>query len=146
MKILVDTNVVLDVMLDREPFSLPAAILLSKVESKKLVGFLGATTITTIYYIARKTVGSEQARTEIDKLFKLFEVAPIDKPILESAVKSEISDFEDAVLHEAGKNVEVDAIVTRNPKDFKKGTLPVYSSEELLKLLEKEDSDITSWN
>ena len=146
MKILVDTNVVLDVMLDREPFSLHAAKLLSKVESKKLAGFLGATTVTTIYYIARKTVGSEQARMEIDKLFKIFEVAPINKPILESAVKSEISDFEDAVLHEAGKNVEVDAIVTRNPKDFKKGTLPVYSSEELLKLLEKEDSDATSWN
>jgi len=144
MKILFDTNVVLDVMLDRKPFSLYAAKLFSKVESKKLAGFLGATTITTIHYIARKTVGSEQARAEIEKLFKLFEIAPIDKPILELAVKSKITDFEDAVLHEAGKNIEVDAIVTRNPKDFKKGTLPVYSPEELLKLLEKESKDATS--
>lgn len=143
MKILVDTNVVLDVMLDRKPFSLHAAKLFSKVESKKLAGFLGATTITTIHYIARKTIGSDQAREEIGKLFKLFEIAPIDKPILESAVKSEISDFEDAVLYEAGKNIEVDAIVTRNPKDFKPGTLPVYSPEELLKLLEKESKEAT---
>jgi len=90
-------------------------------------GFLGATTITTIYYIARKTVGSGQAKAEIEKLFKLFEIAPIDKLVLENAVKSEITDFEDAVLHEAGRNIGVDAIVTRNPKDFKKGTLPIYS-------------------
>lgn len=143
MRILVDTNVVLDVMLDRKPFSLHAAKLFSKVESKKLVGFLGATTITTIYYIARRTVGSDQAKTEIDKLFKLFEIAPIDKLILESGVKSEIADFEDAVLYESGKNIEVDAIVTRNPKDFKTGTLPVYSPEELLKLLEKESKETT---
>lgn len=138
MKILVDTNVVLDVMLDRKPFSLDAAKLFSKVESKELVGFLGATTITTIHYIARKTVGSKQARIEIEKLFQLFEIAPIDKSTLESAVKSEIIDFEDAVLHEAGKKVEVDAIVTRNPKDFKKGALPVFLPEELLTKLDEE--------
>lgn len=82
MRILVDTNVVLDVMLDRKPFSLYAAKLLSKVELKKIAGFLGATTITTIYYIARKTLGSGQTGDKIDKLFKLFEIAPIDKLIL----------------------------------------------------------------
>jgi len=146
MKILVDTNVVLDVMLDRKPFSLDAAELISKVETKELVGFLGATTITTIHYIARKTVGSEQARAEIEKLFKIFEIAPIDKSILESAVKSEIADFEDAVLHDAGKNIEVNAIVTRNQQDFKKGTLPVYSPEELLKLLDKKSKFVAREN
>ena len=79
-----------------------------------------------------------QARIEIEKLFQLFEIAPIDKSTLESAVKSEITNFEDAVLHEAGKKVEVDAIVTRNPKDFKKGALPVFLPEELLTKLDEE--------
>ncbi len=58
-------------------------------------------------------------------------------------MRSEITDFEDAVVHEAGKNVKVEAIVTRNPKDFKKGTLPVYSPEELLKKLDEEDKEAT---
>ncbi len=58
-------------------------------------------------------------------------------------MRSEITDFEDAVVHEAGKNVKVEAIVTRNPKDFKKGTLPVYSPEELLKKMDEEDKEAT---
>ncbi|MFX0140427.1 MAG: PIN domain-containing protein [Candidatus Hodarchaeota archaeon] len=142
MKIIFNANIVLDVTLDGKPFSLTAAKLFLKVESKELVGLLGATIITTIHYIARKTVGTEKARNEIEKLFKLCEIAPIDKSILESTMKSKIKDLKDVVLCEASKNVGVDAIVTRNPIDFKHGTLPVYLPEELLKKLNEEKKKI----
>ena len=135
MKILFDTNIVLDVLLDREPFSDFAAKLFSRVEKKEFKGFLGANTVTTIYYLASKVAGKKKADQEISKLLSLFQVAPVNKSVLEEAIKSKFSDFKDSVLHEAAKQSCVQGIVTRNPKDFKKATLSIYSPEELYKLL-----------
>ncbi len=135
MKILFDTNIVLDVLLDREPFSDLATKLFSGVEKKELKGFLGATTITTIYYLASKAAGKKRADQEITKLLSIFQVAPVNKSVLDEAVKSKFSDFEDSVLHEAAKQIGVQGIVTRNLKDFKKAPLSIYSPEELYKML-----------
>ncbi len=135
MKILFDTNVILDVLLDREPFSDLATKLLSRVEKKELEGFLGATTVTTIFYLAARVAGKNKADKEIIKLLSIFQIAPVNKSVLDEAIKSGFSDFEDAVLHESAKQLGVQGIVTRNPKDFKKATLSIYSPEELHKML-----------
>ncbi len=135
MKILFDTNIVLDVLLDREPFSDLATKLFSRVEKKELEGFLGATTITTIYYLASKVAGKKKADQEISKLLSIFQVAPVNKSVLDEAIKSRFGDFEDSVLHEAAKQIGVQGIVTRNLNDFKKATLSIYSPEELYKML-----------
>lgn len=135
MKILFDTNVILDVLLDREPFSSTAAYLLSYAETGKIAGYLGATTITTIHYIARKAVGKEKALQEIDKLLRFLDIASIDKEVLKSAIKLDFKDFEDAVLHEAGKKSGVDFIVTRDRNDFQNATIPVFTADELLEKL-----------
>lgn len=132
MKVLFDTNVVLDVMLDRYPFSDNAAKLISYVENKQLIGFIAATTITTINYIAEKVIGKKKAITEIEKLLIIFDIAPINKNVLKGALKLEFKDFEDAVLNEAGNQANVEVIVTRNTKDFKKATIPVYTPDEFL--------------
>ena len=136
MNVLFDTNVVLDVMLDRAPFADTAAQLFSKVEVGEIAGFLGATTVTTIHYLAAKVVGASQARIEIGKLFRLFEIAPVNRAVLEDALTLNFSDFEDGVLHEAARHVGVHAIVTRNLKDFKRAVLPVYSPEEFAGMLD----------
>ncbi len=73
MKILFDTNVILDVLLDREPFAEDAAYLLSKVERSEIIGFLCATTITTIHYLITKSNGSKEAIQHIQALLSLFE-------------------------------------------------------------------------
>lgn len=143
MKVLFDTNVVLDVMLDRKPFVKVAAQLFSRVETGGITGFLGATTITTIHYLATRTVGSNQALIEIGKLFKLFEIAPVNRAVLESAILLRFSDFEDAVLHEAAYHVGVDSIVTRDLKGFEQSLLSVYSPEELTKIL-NEKKNVTT--
>lgn len=135
MKILFDTNIVLDVLLDRMPFSDDAVELFSRVEDGTLVGYLSGTTITTVYYLAAKTVGATRAVEELKKLLTLFEVASVNRHVLESALIADFSDFEDAVIHEAACNAGSDAIVTRNQKDFKKSRIPVYSSEEMVKVL-----------
>lgn len=135
MKILLDTNIVLDLLMDRIPFADAAAELFSKVEDGTIMGYLCGTTITTIYYLAVKEVGAPRAQEEIKKMLGLFEVAPVNRHVLESALVTDFNDFEDAVIHEAACHVGADAIVTRNKKDFIKSRIPVYSSEEMVKLL-----------
>ena len=135
MKILLDTNIVLDVLMDRMPFSDTAVELFSKVEEGNIIGYLCGTTITTVYYLAAKTLGAARAQEEIKKLLTLFEVAPVNRLVLESALAVDFNDFEDAVIHEAACHVGADAIVTRNLKDFKKSRISVYTSEELANIL-----------
>jgi predicted nucleic acid-binding protein len=128
--------VVLDVLLDGEPFAEPAADLLSRAEAGEIAGCICATTITTIHYLAAKVVGAEDSLLAVRKLLSIFEVAPVNRPVLEAALDSRVTDFEDAVLHEAARQVFAQAIVTRNPKDFKKSDLLVYSPQELRHVLD----------
>ncbi len=139
MNILFDTNVVLDVLLDRKPFSAPASIIFSWVEAVEFIGFLGATTVTTIFYLATKVVGKKQAEKEISKLLSIFAIAPVNRAVLEAAINSKFTDFEDAVLYEAARHASAQAIVTRDAVGFKYAKIPVYSPEELNKQPRPED-------
>ncbi len=139
MKILLDTNVVLDLLMDRMPFADSAVGLFSKVEDGTIIGYLCATTITTVYYLAAKTLGAPRAQEEIGKLLNLFEVAPVNRHVLESALTADFNDFEDAVIHEAACHVGAEAIVTRNQKDFKKSRIPVYFSDEMIKIVASQN-------
>ena len=138
MKILFDTNVILDVLLDREPFSSIAAKLFSRVETGEITGYVCATTITTLHYLTRKVVGDELALKEINKLMLLFEIAPVNRAVLDAALKSGFKDFEDAVVHESGVYKETQGVVTRDSAGFKKSKINVYSPEELLLMLESK--------
>ncbi len=136
MKVLVDTNVVLDLLLDRTPHAMAAAQIFSLIERNVLSGYLCATTLTTVHYLATKVVGSKQSLEEIDKLLRLFEVAPVNRAVLQGALETEgFADFEDAVLHEAARQVDADALVTRNERDFKKAVLTVYGPGELINMV-----------
>ena len=139
MKILLDTNIVLDVLMDRMPFSDTAVELFSKVEAGAIIGYLCGTTITTVYYLASKILGAARAQEEIKKLLSLFEVAPVNRLVLESALAVDFNDFEDAVIHEAACHVGADAIITRNLKDFKKSRISVYTSDELVRILNSQN-------
>jgi predicted nucleic acid-binding protein len=135
MKALFDTNVILDVLLDREPFSEEASILLSKVEQSEIMGFACATTITTIHYLTTKVLGPQAAARHIQALLSLFVIAPVNRVVLENAAASKFKDFEDAVLHEAALHAGAKYIVTRNISDFERSRLPVCSPKEFLNTL-----------
>jgi predicted nucleic acid-binding protein len=135
MKVLFDTNVVLDVLLAREPHANVAAQLFALVDSGKLEGVISATTVTTVHYIATDAVGRKKAQKHLRELMTLFEVAPVDRSVLARAMDLEFPDFEDAVLHEAGRAFGAAAIVTRNRKDFSNASLPVFDPVELLAAL-----------
>lgn len=136
MKILFDTNVILDVMLDRKPFAEAAGELMSLVECKKISGLLCATTVITIHYLSTRVLGSAKAQNRIRDLTMLFEIAAVNSAVIEDALVSNFSDFEDAVLYQAARHSGAKAIVTRDVKGFKRSELPVYSPGEMLTALQ----------
>jgi predicted nucleic acid-binding protein len=140
VRILFDTNVVLDFLLDRKPFADAAAELFSRVETGDIVGFLCATTVTTVHYLAETAIGGKSARVQIGKLLRLFEIAPVNRIVLESALEGPITDFEDGVICEAARQVDAEAVVTRDARGFKKARLPVYTPVELLNMLNDPDA------
>jgi len=135
LKVLFDTNIVLDLMLDREPFSKPAAILFSMVESGTISGLLSATTITTIHYLAAKVIGKQKAEIEITKLLSLFKIAAVNQAVLSQAIQRNWPDFEDAVVYEAALQSGAEAITTRDLKGFKDSRISILTPEESIQLL-----------
>lgn len=131
MKVLYDTNVILDVLLERPPFAEPAAALLAQAERGEIQGFVCATTVTTIFYLARKVLGRERARRQIGDILSILDVAPVNRAVLERAARSEMDDFEDAVIVESARQVQARIILTRNVRDFVKSPIPVHSPSSL---------------
>ncbi|MEA3302241.1 MAG: PIN domain-containing protein [Pseudomonadota bacterium] len=136
MKVLFDTNIILDLLLDRKPFSEHASSLISGVERSEINGFLCATTITTIHYLLTKYLDKEKSIESIHSIMALFEIAPVNRLVIENALESKFSDFEDSVLHESARHAGAEYIITRNIKDFKKSGIPVFTPTEFLNMLE----------
>jgi predicted nucleic acid-binding protein len=139
VRVLFDTNVVLDVLLARAPHVGPATALMDRVAAGAIEGLLGATTVTTIHYLATRAVGGRSARKHLSTLLRLFEVAPVTRVVLADALDLPFSDYEDAVLHEAGRHAGADAVVTRNAAGFARARLRLYSPEELLGFLKASE-------
>jgi predicted nucleic acid-binding protein len=136
MRVLVDTNIILDDFLEREPFVEDAAALMEAIEFERIVGYVTATTLTNIFYIARRqTRRIELARQAVSETLRLMEVCLVDRAILEAAFASNLRDFEDAVQLACAIASRLDAIITRNAQDFASATLPILSASELLESL-----------
>jgi predicted nucleic acid-binding protein len=136
MKVLVDTNVLLDFLLEREPFKKDAEDLFTAIDSGQIIGYVTATTLTDIFYIARKHTRSlELAREAVSSTLETMTICPVNRNVLEAAFASGLTDFEDAVQIYSAIAQNLDAIVTRDVKGFVSSTIPVYSVQELLKRL-----------
>ena len=132
MRVIIDTNVVLDVLLERETFVKAAVDVFCLVEESRIDAFLCATTITTIDYLLTQSLPASKARDALRKLISLFEIATVNRSVIERALDSKIKDFADAVLAEAGQMTGVDSIVTRNTKDFVISNLKIFDPNEFL--------------
>jgi len=135
MKILFDTNIILDVLLLRKPYYTSATFLLSEVEQGNIEGYLCPTTITTIGCLVSKVKGANQAKRLMKNLLNIFNLTELSKSVFETACSHKISDFEDAVLHESARLSNIEGIVTRNIKDFKYASLKVFDPEELIGII-----------
>jgi predicted nucleic acid-binding protein len=138
---LIDTNVVLDVMLGREPYLAASSAVLAAVETGRCRGLLCATTITTIHYIAEREIGSRASLERIAGLMSLFGVAAVNQAVLGAALARDMPDFEDAVMHDAAIQAGGQCIVTRNIDEFAAAEIPVYNPEQFIAALQHDDAE-----
>ena len=134
-RVLLDVNVILDVLLDRQPHVEGASAVWAAIERGELEGFLSAHAVTTIHYLNQRAVGLRTAREATDALLSVFDVAPVDRSVLQSALGIGCSDFEDGVMAAAARKARCDAIVTRNTRDFKRSPVRAFTPSETMALL-----------
>ena len=130
MQIMVDTNVVLDVLLNRPAFVQDSATIL-RAASENIQEFITASAVTDIYYIACKELkDSLQTKTLIRNLLQVVHVASVSEVDVWAALDSNWKDFEDSVQNAVAEHQRFDCIITRNPSDYKDSSLPVLTPQE----------------
>jgi predicted nucleic acid-binding protein len=132
MRVLLDTNVILDFLLDREPFSEAAAEVWQTLQQGRAEGYVSPITPVNVFYIARKMKGAEYARRLDVGLLAVCPASPVDDSTLQAALKLPLTDYEDAVQLASALAYQLDAIVTRDPNDFAGAILPIYSPADFL--------------
>ena len=139
-QIFIDTNVIIDFLADRRPFSEYAAILFQLAKENKIRIYISAISFNKTYYILRKVTSHKKALNLISEIDEYVGVQETDRTILRKAIKSGFSDFEDAIQYFSAVQLgTIDVIATRDIKDFKKSEIPVLSPETTVKLLMKEN-------
>lgn len=135
LKILVDLNILLDVFGRREPHYDGSAEVWGAVERGEAEGFVAAHSITTLHYLAGRSVDRRSADHVVQNCLKVFSVAAVDQNVIQEAIGFQWSDFEDAVQMAAASQCGADYLVTRNPKDFEGGPVTVLQPGEFIALL-----------
>ncbi len=135
MRVLLDTNVVLDFLLDRAPFADAAAALWQANSEGKLDAYISVITPVNIFYIARKLRGASTARQLIQSLLAACQVCSPDRDMLVSALALPLKDFEDAVQVVSAQSESLDALITRDPNDYKGISIPILSPSGCLERL-----------
>ncbi len=135
-KVFVDTNILIDLLADRRPFSKHAISLFAKAESKQVKLFTSSHAFVTTYYLLKKHIDEKDLREVLNSLLDYLTIVEINSDIIKKALKSKHKDFEDAVQIIAAGSVEkLDYIVTRNLKDYKNSGIEAISADELIKYL-----------
>jgi hypothetical protein len=135
MRILLDTNVVLDVLLNRQPFVLDSRRLWDAADKGVFDACVAGFTLPTIHYVCRKHAGLAAADGAVDTCLDAFEIAPLYRECLVAARRFPSNDFEDNLQIASAISDFIQGIVTRNPRDFLGSSIPVYTPHELLVIL-----------
>ncbi len=135
MKILVDSNVILDVLLMREGVLSDSYRVIRLCSDREIEGYAAAHTITTLFYVLRKEFTQVERREMIFDLFTVFKIVSVDfEKLLSAIINFDFKDFEDCVQDECAAAVCADFIVTRNVKDFEGGKVPAVTPEDFLQI------------
>jgi hypothetical protein len=118
-----------------------ATQIFSKIEKGSITGYVCATTIITIHYLAAKAAGVSKAKKSIHKLLSLLEVTPVNRAVLESALEGTYEGFEDGVVSGAASHIGAKAIITRNARHYRNLSVSAYLPTEILKMLTAGDDD-----
>ena len=135
-KVFVDTNILVDLIADRKPFSKFAIQLFLKAEERKIKLYASSHSIATTHYLLKKYIDEKDLREVLFNILDYLNIVAIDLDVLKKGLKSKHKDFEDALQIISAYSIEkIDCIVTRNIKDFKESEIRVLSPDELIKYL-----------
>jgi predicted nucleic acid-binding protein len=138
MRVLLDTNIILDFLLERQPFFTDADAVMQTIRSGQVQGYITATTLTDIFYIAKKSNKAQIAKQYVSDLLTTMQVCTVDRSILEAAISSSLPDFEDAVQLACAISENLNAIITRDPKGFAGATVAILSASEFVSRLSSD--------
>lgn len=133
MRLLIDTNILLDVLQKREPYIHDSALIWKLCETKRAEGCISALSIANIVYIMRKKLNADRTERTLNLLQLIFRVEDLKADDLIKAAEMKWDDFEDAIQDVLAQRIHANCIVTRNVQDFKKSRLPVFTPAEYLK-------------
>jgi predicted nucleic acid-binding protein len=132
--IFIDTDIIVDFLIDRKPFSREAAIIFTLIDRKKLKGYVSSLTFSNLFYVLRKIESQKKVISKLDSLSKLLTVLKVDDQNIRDAIDSGFPDFEDSIQYYCALDCKkVEAIITRNIKDYKNSSLPILTPGDFLK-------------
>jgi len=130
----IDTDVIIDFLVDRKPYSREAAIIFTLIDHKKLKGYVSSMTFSNLFYVLRKIEPQKKVFSKLNSLSKLLTVLKVDEQNIRDAIDSGFPDFEDSIQYYCALDCKkVEVILTRNTKDYKNSRLPVMTPGDFLK-------------
>ena len=131
--VFIDTDVIVDFLTDRKPFSLESAKIFSLIDQKKIKGCVSSLSFSNLYYVLRKFGTHKKVISSLQELSEMADILKIDSDIIKSALTSNFKDFEDSIQYLAvQEHKKIDCIITRNIKDYKASSIPVMTPETFL--------------
>ncbi len=131
----IDTDVIIDFLIDRKPHSREAAIIFTLIEQKKIKGYVSSLTFSNLYYVLRKIESYNKVKSKLESLSQIVGILKVEERTIKEALASDFSDFEDSIQYfSALDSKKIDVIITRNTRDYKKSDLPVMTPGDYLKM------------
>ncbi len=137
-RVFIDTNIMLDLLGERQPFYIPIAKLATLAEKGKVEMVVSPISFATVNYFLSKIETPEIAKEKLRKFKIISEICNLDEHIIEKGLNSAFKDFEDSLQYFSAVNSNCEIIITRNGKDFKKSLIPVMTAEEYLNSIRKK--------
>jgi predicted nucleic acid-binding protein len=131
-KVFIDSDIILDLLLHREPFALPAACLFELGSTEKVQLVTTALILANVFYVLRKSSGNERAKMRLHELRSIVRIVPIDEKIVDFGLSSPFSDFEDSLQYYAAKEHGIPTLITRNIRDYRGSDIAVQTAEEYI--------------
>ena len=129
----IDTDVIIDFLIDRKPHSREAAIIFTLIEQKKLKGYASSLTFSNLYYVLRKIESHKKVITKLESLSKILSILRVEEQTIRNALASGFPDFEDSIQYYCACDFKkIDVIITRNIKDYKNPDIPIMTPGDYL--------------
>ncbi len=130
----IDTDVIIDFLIDRKPHSREAAIIFTLIEQKKIKGYASSLTFSNLYFVLRKIESHNKVKAKLESLSQIVGILKVEERTIKDALASDFPDFEDGIQYfSALDSKKIDVIITRNTKDYKKSDIPVMTPGDYLK-------------